>query len=151
MTKWLFQKKHNARLALVQCLYAHYFSSITNVQEPQNEVIAVNKLIYSDQTFEIESELLTKLLQNIITEQDYLDKIIEKYLAANWSFNRLNIVTLSILRAAIGEMLYCPETLDKVIIKEYISIADEFIEEKEVKFINAVLDKVGVDKNNSFS
>jgi N utilization substance protein B len=95
--------------------------------------------------------MLKKLLQNIIKEQDHLDKIIEKYLAANWSFNRIDIVILSILRAATGEILYCPETPEKVIFKEYISIAEEFVNQEEIKFINAVLDKIGHNKNNHFS
>ena len=51
-------------------------------------------------------------------------------------------VDRSILRAAIFEILYCPDIPLKVSIDEAIELAKKFGTEKSSSFINGILDKV---------
>ncbi|MBM6839188.1 N utilization substance protein B, partial [Clostridium saudiense] len=48
---------------------------------------------------------------------------------------------LTILRLAVGEMLYVEDVPEKVAINEAIELTKKYSDEKSVSFINGVLDK----------
>jgi N utilization substance protein B len=50
-------------------------------------------------------------------------------------------VLRAILRAAIGENM-SSDTPKSVLIAEYVGITSGFYDEKEIRFVNAILDKV---------
>lgn len=81
-------------------------------------------------------EILLKVEENKVV----IDKKIEESLT-NWKFDRVSKVNLSILRLAIGEMLYIEDVPEKVAINEAIEITKKYSDEKSVSFINGVLDK----------
>ncbi len=62
--------------------------------------------------------------------------------AKNWSFSRITPVDRSILRAAVYEMLYCPDIPYKVTVNEAIELGKKFGSDKSGAFINGVLDNV---------
>ena len=72
-----------------------------------------------------------------------IDENIKKHLAANWDFNRVNKVSLSILRMSVYSLLYQKDVGASVAIVEAIQIAKEFGADDSFRFINAVLDKIG--------
>ena len=72
-----------------------------------------------------------------------IDENIKKHLAANWDFNRVNTVSLSILRMSVYSLLYQKDVGASVVIDEAIQIAKEFGADDSFRFINAVLDKIG--------
>ena len=72
-----------------------------------------------------------------------IDENIKKHLAANWDFNRVNKVSLSILRMSVYSLLYQKDIAASVVIDEAIQIAKEFGADDSFRFINAVLDKIG--------
>ena len=71
---------------------------------------------------------------------DNIDSIISKYLE-NWDLDRLGKTDKAILRLATYEMLYY-DTPKVVVINEAIELAKKYSDEKIVKLINAVLDKI---------
>lgn len=74
---------------------------------------------------------------------DNLPKIDEIITAAlvNWKLERISKVNLTILRLAVGEMLYVEDVPEKVAINEAIELTKKYSDEKSVSFINGVLDK----------
>ena len=56
---------------------------------------------------------------------------------------RINKVTLAILRVSIYEMEFQKDSQKKIVIEEAVNIAREYGLEDSYKFINAVLDKIG--------
>lgn len=72
-----------------------------------------------------------------------IDENIKKHLAANWDFDRVNKVSLSILRMSVYSLLYQKDIAASVVIDEAIQIAKEFGADDSFRFINAVLDKIG--------
>ena len=50
---------------------------------------------------------------------------------------------LSILRTAVFEMMNHGNTHLKIIINEYVGITRSFFDEKDVGFVNGILDKIG--------
>jgi len=81
-------------------------------------------------------EILIKVEENKVE----IDNKIEETLN-NWKLERISKVNLSILRLAIGEILYIEDVPGKVAINEAIEMTKKYSDDKSVSFINGVLDK----------
>lgn len=81
------------------------------------------------------------ILQGVFRHRREIDTIIDKT-SNHWSLRRMPAVDRSILRAAIFEILYCPDIPLKVSIDEAIELAKKFGTEKSSAFVNGILDKV---------
>ena len=75
-----------------------------------------------------------------------IDELIKKHLSASWTMERINKVTLAILRMSIYEMEFQKDSQKKIVIDEAVNIAREYGLEDSYKFINAVLDKIGKEE-----
>ena len=67
-----------------------------------------------------------------------LDGYIEKY-AIGWQFARIPRVAAAIMRVAMYELLYMPETPSAVVINEAVKIAKHYEDDKVVSFLNGIL------------
>ena len=104
-----------------------------------------NKMIYEvedviKENLEIDNEFVKDIVYGVITYQNDLDKIANKYLN-NWTIDRLGSTDIAILRMGIYELLYT-DTPSIVSINEAVELAKTYSDESVVKMINAVLDKV---------
>ena len=104
-----------------------------------------NKMIYEvedviKENLEIDNEFVKDIVYGVITYQNDLDKIANKYLN-NWTINRLGSTDIAILRMGIYELLYT-DTPSIVSINEAVELAKIYSDESVAKMINAVLDKV---------
>lgn len=91
-----------------------------------------------------EEYLFARLLVTGTMEHlDEIDGLIKSHLAVNWNFDRLNKVSLSILRMSVYSLLYQKETSASIVIDEAVNMAKDFGADDSFKFINAVLDKIG--------
>lgn len=76
--------------------------------------------------------------QDIIKHLSAIDlKIVQ--IAPKWPIDKMNQVDLAILRCAVWEILYQPNTPVKVVIDEAVEIAKEFGTETSSSFINGCL------------
>ena len=104
-----------------------------------------NKMIYEvedviKENLEIDNEFVKDIVYGVITYQNDLDKIANKYLN-NWTIDRLGSTDIAILRMGIYELLYT-DTPSVVSINEAVELAKIYSDESVAKMINAVLDKV---------
>ena len=77
----------------------------------------------------------------VVTENlEKIDSIIIESLV-NWKLDRISKVNLTILRLAVGEMLFIEDVPEKVAINEAIELTKKYSDEKSVSFIIGVLDK----------
>lgn len=88
----------------------------------------------------IDLEYIKGILAKVEENIEVIDKKIEETLT-NWKIDRISKVNLSILRLAIGEMLYLDDVPEKVAINEAIELTKKYSDEKSVSFVNGVLDK----------
>ena len=95
-----------------------------------------------------ESELTFSrlLIAGTIENIEKVDELIKSHLSENWSFDRLNKVTLSILRISIFSLVFQKEIAPSIVIDEAISIAKEFGPQDSFKVINAMLDKISKEQ-----
>lgn len=82
-----------------------------------------------------------QLLSGISEHAQQIDHEIEVRLAG-WRLDRLHSVDRSLLRLAVYELLYCPETPPEVIIDEAVELAKAYGTENSPGFINGLLDRV---------
>lgn len=81
-----------------------------------------------------------ELVHGVIDNKSNIDELADKYLD-NWELRRLGLTDQAIIRIAIYELLYT-DIDGKVAIDEAINISKEYSDEKVVKMINGVLDKI---------
>ena len=75
---------------------------------------------------------------------DNLGTIDDKILSSlvNWKLDRISKVNLTILRLAVGEMLFIEDVPGGAAINEAIELTKKYSDDKSSSFINGVLDKI---------
>ena len=111
----------------------------------QKSIYEKNKIDFTvdnliSNTLEIENEFVKEIVYGVITYQNDIDDLANKYLN-NWSIDRLGNTDQAILRMGIYELLYT-DTPDIVCINEAIELAKSYSDDSVRKMINAVLDNV---------
>lgn len=83
----------------------------------------------------------TELIEGTLKYKQDIDEKISST-AHEWALDRMNTVDRNLMRLAIYEMLYYPDTPQRVTLNESIEIAKKFGSEESAKFINGILDKL---------
>lgn len=94
---------------------------------------------------EADPDLFKSIINAVIEHQSAVDAAILARLANGWKLSRLDSTTRALLRAGAAEFIAHEHLSNAVIMDEYVSLAHDFFDEKEAKFVNAVLDNIGKD------
>ena len=92
------------------------------------------------ENLEIDNKFVRDVVYGVMKNIENIDKVISKYLE-NWDLDRLGKTDKAILRLGTYEMLYY-DTPKVVVIHEAVEISKKYSDDKIVKLINAVLDKI---------
>jgi N utilization substance protein B len=93
---------------------------------------------------EVESEVKAfaeGLVDGVMKEREALDRIIAAT-AEHWRVERMAVVDRNILRVAVYELAWLPDTPSVVILDEAIEVGKKFGSEQSGAFINGILDAV---------
>lgn len=104
---------------------------------------AINEILDSmeiEDRKRIDVSFLSELVTGVISNITDIDKYITKYLS-NWSIDRLGLTDQAIIRISVFELMYTA-TPKLVCINEAIELAKKYSDDKVVKMINGVLDKI---------
>lgn len=88
------------------------------------------------------------MISGTISHIEEIDNQIKAHLSSKWTIDRLNKVTLAILRMSIFSLLYQKDLPATIVIDEAIDIAKDYGEDDSFKFINAILDKINKETNS---
>jgi len=84
-------------------------------------------------------------VQNIIASvlQNY-GEIVNKFIPhlKDWKWDRLPLLTRSVLLMSYAHFYYVEKIDKRIVINVAVELAKKYIEEKQAKFINAILDEV---------
>jgi len=139
-----------ARLAAVQALYQmetsesgvdrsiadfrHYWM-VTADRTPDEEGAAPPDFQHADPDF------FESIVRGVVDAQARIDPYIERQLASGWTLKRIDSTLRAVLRCALYEMIRTPDVPARVVINEYLNVAHAFCEDREVAFVNGVLDR----------
>ena len=121
-----YSPKNNPRVIIIQKLYGKFFNKDEELTFPKHRYKKFIKDVVNG-TLE-RNELITEELENRLKEYlilSHLDKLFQV-----------------IIKSAVFELLYKPKTSSKIIIKEYLSASNSFLEDSQTKYLNALLDKI---------
>lgn len=121
-----------AREKIMVILYQIDFYMKENIPYELEEVFKEN--------LEIDNKYVRDIVNGVLENLENIDSLITKYLE-NWDLDRLGKTDKAILRLATYEMVYY-DTPKLVVINEAIELAKMYSDDKVVKLINAVLDKI---------
>jgi len=82
-----------------------------------------------------------ELVHGVTQNKSQLDQLIQRFAPA-FPTNQMSVIDRSILRLAIYEMLYQPETPAKVVINEAVELAKRFGTDSSPRLINGVLGSI---------
>jgi N utilization substance protein B len=121
-----YSPKNNPRVIIIQKLYGKYFN---NDQE----------LTFSKHRFK---KFIKDIVKGTIEREDLINEEIKKHLNSDFNLKKLDKVFQIIIKSAVFEFLYKPQTSTKIIINEYLRASNFFIENSQTKYLNALLDKI---------
>ncbi|MFK7968610.1 MAG: transcription antitermination factor NusB [Rickettsiaceae bacterium] len=142
--------KSIARIAAIQTLYQ--FSS-SKGDTDINTILLQMKEFYKDTGFKSDHDInatsklklrpsysyLDELVKYTYDNLSIIDEVITTLLTKEWTINNIPMLLHAVLRVAICELNYFPETPRKVIINEYTDIANDMLDENEIGFVNSAL------------
>lgn len=86
-------------------------------------------------------EFARTLVEGVVAHLAELDALIQKH-STNWRVERMPKIDRNVLRLAVYELQFDPETPAKVVLNEAIELGKAFGTEDSSAFINGILDKV---------
>ena len=121
-----------AREKIMVILYQIDLYSKGNISYEVEDVINEN--------LEMDNKYVRDVVYGVLENIEKIDSIISKYLE-NWDLERLGKTDKAILRLACFEMVFY-DTPSVVCINEAVELSKKYSDDKIVKLINAVLDKI---------
>jgi transcription antitermination protein NusB len=115
----------NPRVIVVQKLYGHHLSQDSEIIFPKHRY----------------KKFIKDVVVGTIERKDLITDLMNKELKDDINNNKTELMTKLMITAAIYEFMYMHKTPIKVIISEYLKVADFFIKNTQKGFLNAILDK----------
>ena len=97
------------------------------------------KIIYNKNQFK---KFIKDVVNGTIERKEFIDETIEKYLKDDINDIKTDKILKIIIQAAVYELLYVHKNNKKIIISEYLKTAENFVIGSQLKFLNAILDKI---------
>ena len=137
------QRRSAARLAAVQALYQIELGGATPEQVIHEFVdLRLKEEVDGVRLAEADRRLLTELVRGVTAERGEIDDMLAAVLDEDWPVERLETLVLTVLRAGAYELTERREVPVRVVISEYVAVADAFFAGKEPGLVNGVLDRL---------
>jgi N utilization substance protein B len=135
-----------ARLAAVQALYQQEMEGTPTPQLLHEfHQHRFGETIDDVTLIDAEMDYFDDLVRGVTARAAEIDGKIAGRLAEGWKLERLDRAMRAILRAGTYELLARPDVTVGTVIDEYLDVAHAFFAEKDVKFVNGLLDSLAKD------
>ena len=115
----------NPRVIVVQKLYGHHLNKDSELVFPKHRY----------------KKFIKDVVKGTIERKELIQDLMNKELKDDINENRTELMIKLMIMAAIYELMYMHKTPIKVIICEYLKVADFFVQDSQKSFLNAILDK----------
>lgn len=145
-----YKNKTASRLAAVQALYEMEISNLA-VDRILARVVSGEGTSFPDLDEGAENsevtppdlDFLLALIKGVDAHRQSLDEMIAASLPEAWPLDRIEILLKNLLRAGVQELAYFADVPARVVITEYVELANDFFDSGEASMVNAVLDRLG--------
>ena len=114
------------RVRIIQKLYSKSIN-------PEEEII------YKKNQYK---KFIKDVTEGTLERIEYIEDLIEKALKNDINLKRTDKILKLIIYAAVFELLFKHNNSKKVIISEYLKTSQFFLEDGQIKYLNAILDKL---------
>ncbi len=87
-------------------------------------------------------KFIKDVVQGTIERKELIEETIKNHLDNDLNFNRTEKLLKLIVFAAVYELMFKHNNPRKVIINEYVKTSEHFLEAVQIKYLNAILDKI---------
>ena len=114
------------RVRVIQKLYGNSLNSDADIDYPKSQY----------------KKFIKDVVQGTIERNDLIIDTIKKYLSDDLDLKKTDKLLKIIIFAGIFELMFKHNNPTKVIISEYVKTSEFFLEKAQIKFLNAILDKI---------
>ena len=116
----------NPRVIVIQKLYGHHLNKDSEIIFPKHRY----------------KKFIKDVVNGTIERKELIQNLMDKELKNDINENKTELMIKLMIMAAIYEFMYMHKTPVKVVISEYIKVADFFVQDSQKGFLNAILEKV---------
>jgi len=132
-----------ARLAAVQALYQMEIAG-TGLDDILAEFEShwIGREVEGAQYLPAEANFFRDIVSGVLREQRSLDPLVDAALARGWPLRRIDAILRAVLRAGAYELGHRGDIPARVVVSEYVDVANAFVDAEETGMVNAVLDQI---------
>ena len=135
------EARRNTRKVAVQAVFQFFFS-----KEDINKILEefCNYRIKEKKNYEKKYDItfLKEIVEGVFKNKKEITKLIEEHSSKDWPIQRLDPTMHAIISLAIYELISYEKIPLQVIINEYVSIANQYLEKSNTGFVNGILDNI---------
>jgi len=133
-----------ARLAAVQALYQMDIAGAgINDVFAEFESHWIGGEVEGEKYLPAEAAFFRDVVSGVVRDQARLDPLIDDALSRGWPLKRSDAILRAVLRAGAYELEHRKDIPGRVVVSEYVDVANAFVDREETGMVNAVLDQIG--------
>ena len=121
-----YSAKNNPRVIIIQKLYSFLYNNDVKIEFPKHRF----------------KKFIKDIVLGTIERNEIIIEELDKNLGVNFNLLKLDKTFQIILKSATYEILYKPNVSIRIIIKEYLNASNFFLDNSQIKYLNALLDNV---------
>ena len=148
-----------ARVMVIQSLYAYSMIGsdspetileyrLSQYKEVEDFVTKEENLKPDNKIPDVDIDYAKQLFKITIDKEKTIKEIISRFLLLGWTIDKMDSLLLSIIWAYVADIYYHPDLDNKILISEYIKLANGFFGDKECAFVNKTVDLISLKKNS---
>ena len=132
-----------ARLAAVQALYQMDIAGAgLNDVFAEFESHWLGGEVEGEKYLPAEAAFFRDVVSGVVRDQKELDPLVDEALARGWPLKRVDAIIRAVLRAGTYELEHRKDVPARVVVTEYVDVANAFVDREETGMVNAVLDQI---------
>ena len=135
------EAKRNTRKIAVQAVFQFFFSK-EDINKILNEFCDYRIKEFRNYKKKYDIDFFKKIVNGVHQNEKKIVKIIERNLSKNWLIDRLDLTMMAIISLAIYELMSYENIPLQIIINEYVTISNQYLDKSNTGFINGILDNI---------
>ena len=135
------EARRNTRKIAVQAVFQFFFSK-EDINKILEEFCNYRIKEFKNYKKKYDTDFLKKVVVGVHQNEKKITKMIECHLSENWLIDRVDLTMKAIISLAIYELMSYENIPLQVIINEYVSIANQYLDKSNTGFINGILDNI---------